>query len=208
MASNYDNSAWFYDRLSKLFYGNALINAQVYLLPFIKPNSSVLIVGGGTGWILEELAKIHPAGLKITYVEISTNMMALSKKRVVGDNTVIFINSPMEDVPFAEKFDIIITPFLFDNFTEDTLQKVFAHLNPLLKKDGLWLNTDFQLTGKWWQNVFLKTMFVFFKIICGIETSVLPDIDKQFKQHDYQVVAQKTFYGDFVSSMVYQRQHA
>jgi len=207
MASNYDNSAWFYDSLSKLFYGKSLINAQVYLLSFIKPNSSILIAGGGTGWILEEIAKIHPSGLKITYVEISANMMALSKKRAVGDNDVIFINSPVEEVSFAEKFDIIITPFLFDNFTGDTLQKVFDHLHPLLKTDGLWLNTDFQLTGKWWQNVMLKTMFVFFKIVCGIETSVLPDINKQFEQHEYEAIAQKTFYGDFVSSVVYQ-QHA
>lgn len=203
MPSNYDNSAWFYDGLSKLFYGKALINAQVYLLPFIKPNSNILIVGGGTGWILEELAKIHPSGLKITYVEIAANMIALSKKRAVGDNEVIFINSPVEDVPFVEKFDVIITPFLFDNFTEDTLQKVFDHLHPLLKTDGLWLNTDFQLTGKWWQNVMLKAMFMFFKIICGIETSVLPDINKQFEQCGYEAIAQKTFYEDFVISIAF-----
>jgi ubiquinone/menaquinone biosynthesis C-methylase UbiE len=205
MPSNYDNSAWFYDSLSKLFYGKALINAQVYLLPFIKSNSNVLIVGGGTGWILEEIAQVHPSGLNITYAEISANMMALSKKRAVGDNEVIFINNPIEDVSFSEKFDVIITPFLFDNFTESTLQKVFDHLHPLLKTDGLWLNTDFQLTGKWWQNVMLKAMFVFFKIICGIETSVLPDINKQFEHHGYEAIAQKTFYGDFVDSKVYKK---
>src|ERR1700712_3142269 len=124
MASNYDNSAWFYDGLSRLVYGKALVNAQVYLLQFVKPNSTILIAGGGTGWILEELARIHPTGLKITYVEISAKMMSLSKKRWVADNEVIFINRAVENVPATTRFDMLITPFLFDNFKEENLQKI------------------------------------------------------------------------------------
>ncbi|TSJ42770.1 class I SAM-dependent methyltransferase [Mucilaginibacter corticis] len=205
MASNYDNSAWFYDRLSRLVYGKALINAQVYLLQFIKPNSNILIVGGGTGWILEELAKIHPTGLKITYIEISANMMTLSKKRWVADNQVTFINSAAEDVAATTRFDVLITPFLFDNFKEETLQKIFAHLHAQLKTGGIWLNTDFQLSGKWWQNVLLKSMFIFFRLICGIETSVLPDIEKEFNLYKYNVIAEKTFFGDFILSIAYNK---
>lgn len=206
MPSNYDNSAWFYDRLSRLVYGRALVNAQVYLLPYVPPNSTVLIAGGGTGWILEKLANVQPTGLSITYVEISAKMMALSQKRDCGNNSVTFITQPVEEVVFTEIFDVVITPFLFDNFKEDTLQRVFIHLHSQLKPGGLWLNTDFQLTGMWWQNVLLKSMFLFFRTICGIETSVLPDIERQFKQCGYAEIAQKNFYGDFISSKVYRKQ--
>jgi ubiquinone/menaquinone biosynthesis C-methylase UbiE len=206
MPSNYDNSAWFYDRLSKLVYGKALVNAQVYLLPYLPPNSNVLIAGGGTGWILEELARVQPTGLNITYVEISAKMIALSKSRNDGDNKVTYINQAVEEVVFTEKFDVVITPFLFDNFKEETLYKVFTHLHNQLKPGRLWLNTDFQLTGKWWQNALLKSMFLFFKVICGIETSVLPDIERQFKQNGYAEMAQKNFYGDFIASKVYRKQ--
>jgi ubiquinone/menaquinone biosynthesis C-methylase UbiE len=205
MASNYDNSAWFYDNLSKVFYGDALVNAQVWLLQFIKPSSNILIAGGGTGWILEEIARIHPSGLKITYVEISAKMMALSMKRSVGNNIITYINKPVEDAELSAKFDTIITPFLFDNFKEETLQTVFNHLHKQLKPDGLWLNTDFQLTGRWWQNVLLKSMFLFFKAICGIETSVLPDIEKKFGQCGYTHITQKTFYSDFIISKAYRK---
>jgi len=206
VASNYDNSAWFYDSLSKLVYGRALINAQVFLLQYIPPNSNIFIGGGGTGWILEELSRIHPSGLKISYAEISSKMTALSKKRNYADNEVIFINSAVEDVLITDEFDVIITPFLFDNFTETTLQKVFNHLHHSLKPGGLWLNTDFQLTGKWWQNILLKTMFVFFKIICRIETSVLPDIEKHFNDKSYSVIAEKVFFGKFVISKVFEKE--
>ena len=203
MASNYDNSAWFYDKLSRLVYGKALINAQVYLLQFVKPNSTILTAGGGTGWILEELAKIHPTGLKITYIEISSKMMALSKKRWVADNEVTFINSAAEDVPVTTRFDILITPFLFDNFKEETLQKIFGHLHSQLKTGGMWLNTDFQLSGKWWQNVLLKSMFIFFRLLCNIETSTLPDIQHQFEINGYKIIAERTFFGDFIDSKAY-----
>jgi ubiquinone/menaquinone biosynthesis C-methylase UbiE len=203
MAANYDNSAWFYDRLSRIVYGKALVNAQVYLLKYVPANSKVLIVGGGTGWILEELSKIHSSGLNITYVEIAEHMMTLSRKRNVTGNQVAFINDAVENVTLPSDFDIVITPFLFDNFTEQTLGKVFSHIQSLLKKDGLWLNTDFQLTGKWWQQVLLKTMFLFFKILCGIEASKLPAIEKRFAEAGYHVVDKRTFFGDFIVSEVY-----
>jgi len=203
MGANYNNSAWFYDRLSRIVYGKTLVNAQVYLLKHVPANSRVLIAGGGTGWILEELSNIHPTGLSITYVEIAEHMMALSQKRNIASNKVTFINDAIENVILPVDFDVVITPFLFDNFTEQTLVKVFDHIQPLLKKDGLWLNTDFQLTGKWWQQVLLKTMFLFFKVICGIEASRLPAIGKRFAEAGYKVVDRKTFFGDFIVSEGY-----
>jgi ubiquinone/menaquinone biosynthesis C-methylase UbiE len=203
MAANFNNSAWFYDRLSRLVYGKALIKAQVYLLRFIPPNSNVLIVGGGTGWILEKIAKIYPSGLQCTYVEVAPKMMALSKKRDAGDNQVVFINEAIENVSFPMDFDIVITPFLFDNFTEQTFKQVFNRIHSLLKPGGLWLNCDFQLKGKWWQKVLLKSMFLFFRLICDIEASALPAIDKQFEQCGYSTIASQTFFGEFIISKVY-----
>jgi len=203
MASNYNNAAWFYDGLAKLVYGKALIKAQVYLLQFIRPNANILIVGGGTGWILEKLTSIYPAGLSITYVEISEKMTALSRKRNAGNNRVAFINNSIENIDLPADFDVVITPFLFDNFTEETLQTVFYRISSLLKGDGFWLNTDFQLTGKWWQSLLLKSMFLFFKIWCNIEASRLPEIDRTFEQTGYKAIAEKTFLGDFIVSRVY-----
>ena len=205
MASNYDNSAWFYDSLSRLVFGWALINAQVYLLKYIPPNTHILIAGGGTGWILEEITRIHPAGLHITYVEISAKMLARSKKRNYAENSVNFINQPVERIDTNHQFDIILTAFLFDNFSAKTTQKVFGHLTPLLKKEGLWLNTDFQLTGKWWQNVLTRSMLLFFKVLCKIESRVLPDIEKSFEINGYKATHHKTFFNGFISSNVYQR---
>jgi len=205
MAANYDNSVWFYDRLSRLVYGKALVRAQVYLLKHIPANSNILIAGGGTGWILEETAKVHPSGLTITYAEISSNMMALSKKRNIGGNKVTFINEPVENIDADTGYDLVFTPFLFDNFTEQTLHQVFAHLHSRLKPNGIWLNTDFRPTGKWWHTILLKSMIIFFRLICGIEAKRLPDIEKQFEQHQYKVIDQRSFFGEFILSTAYRK---
>lgn len=205
MAANYNNAAWFYDRLSRVVYGNALIEAQVYLLQHIQPDSSILIVGGGTGWILEQITKLHPSGLKITYIEVSDKMITFSRKRRVGSNQVNYINNAIENVKGLTDYDIIITPFLFDNFTPPKLEALFAHMHPMLKNNGLWLNTDFQLTGKWWQNVLLKSMLGFFKVLCGVESTKLPDFEKQFEAYGYKVVEGKYFFGDFVASRIYRK---
>ncbi|EHQ26702.1 class I SAM-dependent methyltransferase [Mucilaginibacter paludis] len=205
MTSNYDNSAIFYDRLSRLVFGDALVKAQIYLLRFVPPNSSVLIVGGGTGWILEELSAIHYSGLQITYVEISSQMTALAKKRFTGINKVTYINEAIENTTLNTLYDVLITPFLLDNFTEDTLQKTFSHMHHQLKPKGLWLCADFQITGGLWQKVMLKTMYLLFKIVCRIETLKMPNIEAQFVKYRYRPLKSKTFYGDFMISRTWEK---
>ncbi|GAC1308390.1 MAG: hypothetical protein NVSMB24_21980 [Mucilaginibacter sp.] len=205
MPANYNNSAWFYDRLSRLVYGRALIKAQIYLLQFIPERTNVLIVGGGTGWILDELSRVHPSGLKVTYVEVASNMMARSKKRNTGTNQVIFIGDAIENASLPADFDVVITPFLFDSFTESTADKVFGHIHAALKPKNQWLYADFQLTKKWWQQSLLKLMLKFFKLICNIEADRLPDIEKRFEGHSYKTVEEQTFFNGFVIAKAYEK---
>jgi ubiquinone/menaquinone biosynthesis C-methylase UbiE len=205
MASNYDNSASFYDGLSRAVFGTALVNAQAYFLPQIPVGAAVLIVGGGTGWILEEIAKVHLTGLNIVYVEISSKMMSLSRKRNIGANQVEFINRAIEEVEYPEHFDVIITPFLFDNYKQEDLPATLRHIHQMLKPDGIWLNTDFQLTGKWWQFAMLKSMLLFFKVLCGVQSWRLPDVGKEFERLGYTLIEIKLFFKDFVGTRIYKK---
>jgi ubiquinone/menaquinone biosynthesis C-methylase UbiE len=204
MRGNYDNSARYYDNLSRLVFGKALVTAQVHLLSYIPANSNILIIGGGTGWLLEEITKLHPSGLNITYVEISEKMIDLSRKRNAGNNRVAFINKPIQQVVLNQQ-DVIITSFLFDNFTEVNLHPLFAHIHPMLKPGGLWLNTDFQLTGKWWQYILLKSMLLFFKVVCDVESWRLPDVERRFNEYDYRIIEEKTFFNDFIITKMYRK---
>lgn len=208
MTNNYDKIARYYDRLSRLVFFKAQVNAQINQLKFIPENSRILIVGGGTGWILEELTKVYPAGLKIVYIEISEKMIELSKKRNTGNNTVEFVNSKVEDFSSLANFDVISTPFLFDNFPEEKAGVVFEQLNSLLQKNGLWLFVDFTAElgkGRCWKSAFLKLMYGFFKLIGIVEASKLTDMNPYFKSVNYKEVNKRAYYGDFIQASVYQK---
>jgi ubiquinone/menaquinone biosynthesis C-methylase UbiE len=205
MAANYDDTTWFYERLSKLVFGQAQVKAQEYFINQVQPNSHILIIGGGTGQILESLTKLHPSGLHITYVEISAKMMALSRKRNTGQNEVIYITENIEQASFTKRFDIVITAFLFDNFSEEDFAAVFPIINSQVKPNGIWLNTDFQLTGPFWQKVMLKGMYTFFKLMGAISVTRLPDTKHMFRAHGYHLLDEKTFYGNFILAAVYRK---
>ncbi|MEO6150999.1 MAG: class I SAM-dependent methyltransferase [Mucilaginibacter sp.] len=198
MPANYNKTAWFYDRLARLVYGDSLHKAQIYLLKYLPPNSKILIIGGGTGRILEAISATYLAGLTIIYVELSANMISLSRKRNIGNNTVEFINAAIEEIDTPGEFDVIITPFLFDNYTNEALQTTFPHTNSQLKPGGIWLNTDFQLTGKWWQWVLMKGMYAFFKLFSEIDASRFPDVKSCFLNEGYVLIEGKEFYGRFL----------
>ncbi|HEY0273126.1 MAG TPA: methyltransferase domain-containing protein, partial [Chitinophaga sp.] len=117
VTNNYDHIAPVYDRLSMLIFGRSLQHAQAFLLRVLQPGQRVLVVGGGSGWILEAMAAQVPEGLHIIYVELSAKMTALARRRQAGRNTVVFINASITTQAWpAGHFDVVFTAFLFDNF--------------------------------------------------------------------------------------------
>ncbi|WP_293785713.1 class I SAM-dependent methyltransferase [uncultured Pedobacter sp.] len=208
MNNNYDKIANHYDTLSRLVFFKSQVNAQVDQLHHIPKNSEVLIAGGGTGWILEEIAKIHPGGLKIVYVEISAKMLALSQKRDYKNNQVEFVNLGIENFNTDVLFDVVLTPFLFDNFAEQRAAKVFEQLNSYLRGGGQWLIVDFSLdkgVGNWWKWLLLKSMYSFFKLLGIVEANQLIDMDPYFLNRGYQILEQRFYYRDFIKAVIHKK---
>lgn len=208
MLNNYDKIANQYDFLSRLVFSKSQVNAQINQLKYISENSSILIVGGGTGWILEETSKFIPSGLKIVYVEISAKMIILSKARNYHDNTVEFVNLGIEDFETNQSFDVILTPFLFDNFIESSAAQVFSKLNHHLKRNGLWFLVDFSLDaekGKWWKWMILKSMYLFFKLINIVEVTGLIDMKPYFLETKYEIIEEQFYYGSFIKASIFKK---
>lgn len=209
MRNNYDNIARYYDFLSRLVFRTAQQDAQTELLPYIKKNNTILIAGGGTGWILEKIAEKCPPGLTIYYIEISANMIKLAKQKKYQPNTVIFINQAIEDVAVEEvpKFDVMMTPFLFDNFTRERIAPIFTHLHRMLQPGGNWLFTDFhyQESAPFWQKLLLNTMYTFFRIICHVEAAALSDIEPLFSSNHYTLLHVSFYFKKFIRSAVYRK---
>jgi ubiquinone/menaquinone biosynthesis C-methylase UbiE len=204
--SNYNSIAFVYDTFCQLVFGQKIKNAQIKSLEFILPNSNILIVGGGTGWLLEEISKIHDSGLNITYIDNSSRMIQLSKKRNIAFNTVEFISESIENTNLPHhKYDVILTPFLFDNFSQSKAEFVFKKLDASLKKLGHLLYIDFYISEKssCMQKTLLKIMYVFFRVTCKIEARELPALFACFSLYELRSV--KYYSDSFITAQVYQK---
>ena len=208
MKNNYDRVAWFYDPLSRIVFRNAQIQAQQALIPYIPEKANILVAGGGTGGILEAITERHPAGLHITYVEISEKMIRKAEKRFTGKNTVAFVHSAIEDYSTKSHFDVVITAFLFDNFTQEKAGRVFQKLDKMLHPGGKWLFTDFHIdkkSSRSWKNWLLKSMYLFFKLLSEVEASQLPETNSLFRSAGYRQLFTAFWYRKFIQSIVYQK---
>ncbi|MFT4155395.1 class I SAM-dependent methyltransferase [Parafilimonas sp.] len=207
MRNDYNGIAKYYDRLSRIVFQRSVIKAQAYLLAFIKDNDRILLAGGGTGWILEEISKLNKKNVSVVYVEKSANMIALSKKRKCGNMAVEFVNCPIETYTTQEHFDVILTPFFFDNFIDKKIKYIFSKLDTYLKRKGFWLYADFvndKQNKKEWQQMLLKGMYLFFKITTNIETQKLVDLNRYFADK-YVMITQQFYYKRFIQAVAYRK---
>ena len=187
----FDFLSFFYDFSSRLFFGGYLFKSQVHFLPQLKKCDSVLIFGGGTGKILIELLK-KDIGSHYTYVDISPTMISKTKKRIEKFSTVgnvNFIEGSYKNIPSDKKFDLIITPYVLDCFSEKELTTAMNTLDSRLNKGGEWLFTDFNVPQnspmKTVAGMITRTLYFFFNMICGLGVTKLPDFEKEFFRLKY-----------------------
>lgn len=175
---NFDWVAPIYDALSFVVFGQKLQRAQTVFLGCVPPGASVLMVGGGTGQLLEHLLVQRRPG-HVLFLETSVRMLALASRRIVQKaalGTVEFRLGDETNLSTDDRFEVLLTPFVLDLFTEETLQRQFIPcLYNALKPGGLWIVTDFVQTSVWWQRALLWSMIRFFRVTAGIESRQLAD---------------------------------
>jgi ubiquinone/menaquinone biosynthesis C-methylase UbiE len=202
-----------YDALAFLVFGRRLDQAQaVFLQPkarlSIPKGEAVLVVGGGTGRILQPLLeKCQPD--RVVYLEKSAGMLARASRRMTKAGLVGTVEFRLGDetrLRSDERFDVIITPFLLDLFTE---AKLTGALLPTLRKaladGGYWLVTDFVRTGVWWQEALLWVMIRFFRLTAGIETRQLVDWQRLLEEAGLMLRAFEPRLDGLVSTELYQK---
>ncbi|HEY3430900.1 MAG TPA: methyltransferase domain-containing protein [Cyclobacteriaceae bacterium] len=201
--SGFDFLAPVYDSMARFFFGRSIMASQSWFFNKIPAGSRILILGGGTGWILEELQKCD-ATSTIWYVEISSAMMKRAQHWKVM-NDVHFILGTEEMIPPGLVFDVVITNFYLDLFSDDKLKWVVQHINRHTSSPTTWLVADF-IDGKiWWQRLMLKTMYLFFNVVCDIQAKQLPHWHKRLEEQGWKEIHGKFWYGTFIKSTLWKR---
>ena len=172
MKNDFDRIAPIYDWLAKMIFGSNLDDIQQYFLDHLFLNAKVLIVGGGTGKILEWLPR--DKHLSVTYVELSRRMMEQAQKRRSNALNTEFYQTDVFD--FDGRFDYIIANFFLVCYGKQDLMMVIGHLQTLLNDEGKLIVSDFVLNDNPKDKMILRLMHWFFRIISNLDSNELKDL--------------------------------
>ena len=200
--NNFDSVARIYDGLSNLIFGKTIRRAQTAYLCDIGPGANVLILGGGTGWLLSELSEVNPT-CKVWYIDASAKMIELSK--AVTQNSaqeIVFIHGTEDSIPPDTTFDAVITNFYLDLFPKESCISAIRKIRSVIRANGIWLVTDF-LNTTWWHSAMLGAMYRFFKLTCAIEASALPQWKNLLEENAFTEYKSHEFFGGFIKSAVF-----
>ncbi len=205
---NYDVVARVYDVMSRIVYLGKQQRIQRQLLRFVRSGDRMLIAGGGTGWILEDKYLQSLEGVEIDFVDNSAHMLRLASDRHLGRLDVHFREENIFGFTPDRPYDIIFTPFLFDNFEAEECRILFNRLDGFLKSGGWWMNCDFSINpryGAWWKKMLLYLMHLFFFVLAGVRTRSLTEDVLLFDGDGYVTEYEEYLYLDFISGKVFRK---
>ena len=203
--ANFDFVSYSYDSLAKLVYRGSIRKAQVHFLDRIEANDRVLVLGGGTGWILEELGNIN-VNCHVDYVEASINMLNKSKNFDFNQFASLqFIHGTEVSVE-GNQYDFIITPFVLDVFPLGEMKLMVKNVFDLLAENGKWLCIDFNCKDTSFKAKALSfLMIIFFRLFSGLNSDSVLDYFGVLNTTGLKEVANASFFGSFIKAVLYKK---
>ncbi|WP_420576912.1 class I SAM-dependent methyltransferase [Ekhidna sp.] len=194
--NDFDSIAPFYDCLAKLVFGKSLLEAQLAHISEIREKDHVLILGGGTGEILEHI----PFCKSVDYVEKSKQMIRRAERRQVN-LSINFIHHSFLTVELNKQYDIIICPFFLDCFGEENLLTAISTCKQKLTSGGKMIVIDFAENSS--DSWIVKLMHFFFRITANLESRNLKNIHIQMLYSDFQLIDEKFSHRNKLFSRLY-----
>ena len=200
--NDFDRIAPLYDRLVRIVFGKSMRQAQTKFLNEINDHSRVLILGGGSGWLLAELVALKP-GCSITYIDAAGKMIDMAKSKISGcEQNVSFIHGTESQIPKASTYEVVITHFYLDLFDPHTCSGVCRLIRKHCLSGSLWLACDF-VNRTWWHGIMLRTMYIFFGLTAGVRTRHLPDWRTHIRDAGFTEVQTENYSSNFICSSFY-----
>ncbi|MCC2548134.1 class I SAM-dependent methyltransferase [Hymenobacter sp. BT175] len=206
--AGFDRVAPVYDLLARLVFGRALQQAQQAALRGLPEGEPrVLIIGGGSGWIIGEVLRLRPQA-SILYLEASPAMLTRSRQVVAGltpeAGRQVELRLGTEDFLKAEEtFDAVLTFFFLDLFEPLRLGHILRRLHRALRPGAAWLLADFCPPKRFWQKGLLTMMYRFFRLTTGISGHAIPDLRAELTRLGLSAGPAEQFYGGLVAGSIF-----
>jgi len=206
--TGFDRVAWCYDALTGLVFGAALQQAQRAALAGLPPGGPrVLILGGGTGWVLAEVLRRRPHAT-VLYLEASPKMLDRARARLnraapQARGQVEFRHGTDAALGPAERFDALVTFFVLDCIAQPELPGALARLRAAQAPGAPWLLADFRPAQRGWRRGLLALMYAFFRFSTGLRAQELPNLRAALGRLGLIATQQTTFFRGAVEAVVF-----
>ncbi|MBI1222674.1 MAG: methyltransferase domain-containing protein [Bacteroidetes bacterium] len=201
--NDYNLLAPFYDWLGKAMFFGAIAKSQRRFLHDIPINARILFIGGGTGFLLNDLLESARPEC-IYYVEKSSEMIRKSEEACTHQDNqkVHFIHGTQDDLPDEFSCNVVLSFFFFDQFEAKELMEIFHLLDKKTSAEAWWLWSDFIPPETWWQRILMNTMLRFFQFTTELSTRRVFHVPEMFVQSGYLIEKEDFFYKGFIRSVV------
>lgn len=211
---SFDAIAPAYRTLETIAFGGVLQRARVALLGEIGTARRALIVGEGNGRFLGELLRLYQ-NVEVDCVDASPRMLELARQRIerrlpADANRVRFLQRDITSwVPPEASYDLIVTHFFLDCFSEDRIAEVVSRLARAATVRATWLLADFCIPAGGFARLraglWLAAMYRFFQSTAGIEAKELEDPSAFLHTAGFALMSQHLFRSGMVKSELWRR---
>ncbi|MGY3090433.1 tRNA (cmo5U34)-methyltransferase [Hymenobacter sp. UYAg731] len=204
----FDRAAWFYDALAGLVFGSSQQAAQREALGGLPGGAPhVLILGGGTGWVLGEVLRRVPAAT-VLYLEASPRMLARARARLAHEfpqaaEQVEFRHGTQAALQPSEQFGAIITFFVLDCIPSADLGAALAQLRAAQCHGAPWLVADFWPARRGWRYWLLQLMYLFFRFTTGLRARQMPDLRTALGRLGLAAGHPQLFFGGAMEALIF-----
>lgn len=182
---SFDVLAPYYLWMERLSAGGKLQSCRTAFLEMIPTPSSALLLGEGNGRFLAAFCRKFPESY-ITCVDASARMLDEARRWLLREGLdtkrIRFMQADVLDwTPSVNVYDLVVTHFFFDCFTEDQLQKLLPVIARAAKPQAQWLMADFKMAESGLKRlrsrVILSMLYAFFRCMTGLSASAITPLD-------------------------------
>lgn len=204
---NCDFIARWYRYAEYLTLGKALENRRREYLNRMVTAKYALLLGDGDGRFTAEFLEANRTA-RVDSLDLSKNMLKLAARRIAAlpfpAPAVRLLQADALTFPFEARYDLVVTHFFLDCFSDFQIQPLVARIARAMTPDARWIVSEFR-TPNLAAAIIVKVLYLAFRVLTGSRVQRLPDYPGALAAHGFERLASKTALGGLISSEFWQR---
>jgi hypothetical protein len=209
---NCDALAPYYNVLEHLSFGRFLERTRCAFLKEAIRSRRAILCGGGDGRFLSRLLQAN-SSVNVDFIDLSPMMVQLAERRVASlgqtfrDRVRFHACDVRNFVPQRASYDLIVTHFFLDCFSDADLPGIVATLANWAGSDANWIVSEFRETegtiGRVWTHAVIRCLYACFRFTTGLRVTHLPNYVAALERGGYSLSCEEKILGGLLHSSLW-----